>query len=132
MIGDGRYRLAPIPAAEVIRCICNALDSPGLAGRAYTLAGEEIAFSDLVDAMASRLGVTRLKAHIPVAAARAVTRAGGLLGIGPAPDQVDRLLMEKPADSSRARKDLSFSPPTIDDLLESVFGGAAGAGEAVG
>jgi nucleoside-diphosphate-sugar epimerase len=129
VIGDGRYGLAPLHVDDVLSCVREALGRPSLAGNIYTLAGEEVSFDVLVDRISSRLGLRRAKVHIPVAAAKVMIGAAGVFGVGPAPDQVDRLLLKKSSDSSRAKRDLSFSPAGIEALLGRLL---AGPGEGEG
>jgi hypothetical protein len=108
--------------------VLEALGRPGLTGNAYTLAGEEVGFAALVDMISSRLGLRRRRVHIPVTAAKAMIGAAAIFGLGPAPDQVDRLLLKKPFDSSPAERDLGFSPVAIDTLIARLLGGT-GEGE---
>lgn len=131
VIGDGRYGLAPLHADDVLSCACEALGRPSLAGNIYTLAGEEVSFAALVDRISSHIGLRRPKVHIPVAAAKVMIGAAGVFGVGPAPDQVERLLLEKPSDSSRAERDLAFSPPRIDTLIGRLLA-VTGGGESAG
>ena len=68
VIGSGSYRLQPIHADDVARCIALALEMPGTTGQAYELCGaDRVSFDELLDMIAAALGRSRpFKPHLPL------------------------------------------------------------------
>jgi NADH dehydrogenase len=57
VIGDGKYRLQPIAAADVARCFTLALEMPETAGRTYELCGpDRLPYNDMLDTIGRVLG----------------------------------------------------------------------------
>ena len=68
VIGSGTYRLQPIHADDVARCVTRALDMPETIGQAYELCGNDrLSYAALLDMVAETMGKPRpLKPHLPL------------------------------------------------------------------
>ena len=68
VLGDGRYRLQPIHAADVARCFALALEQPETVGQCYELCGNDrLSYVELLDAVATAMGKSApFKPHAPL------------------------------------------------------------------
>ena len=68
VMGDGRYRLQPIHAADVVRCFALALEQPETVGQCYELCGNDrLSYVELLDAVATAMGKSApFKLHAPL------------------------------------------------------------------
>jgi len=68
VIGNGRYRLQPIHAADVSRCFALALEMPETIGNCYELCGNDrMSFDELLDIIAAAIGRSApVKPHVPL------------------------------------------------------------------
>ena len=68
VMGDGRYRLQPIHAADVARCFALALEQPETVGQCYELCGNDrLSYVELLDAVATAMGKSApFKLHAPL------------------------------------------------------------------
>jgi NADH dehydrogenase len=97
--------LAPVRLDEAAAAIARSIGDPRCFGRTYVLAGARPAgFAEL----RRRLRPRSLPIPLPLLPLHAGAAAGALPGV--APDQIARLLSEKPSDSEAARRDLGFEP----------------------
>jgi len=122
VIAGGRARLSPVYLDDVALAIAESVVREGARHAAFTLAGpESIAYRDLVHRIARHLGVRRRTIRVPAFAVRtaarvmATFREGGL-----APDQVARLVCEKPDDIEAARRLLDFHPRPLEAGLDAM------------
>jgi uncharacterized protein YbjT (DUF2867 family) len=127
VLGDGRYRLQPIPAEQVAEGFARALSTPESARQTYEVAGPTAyAFVDLLDEIARALGRTApRKVHLPLAPVRAMTQALGWLPFYPvSSDQLMMLEEGSVGDPSRFFADLGIQPEPLAVGLRRMLGTA--------
>ncbi len=119
VIGDGKYRLSPVHVDDVVDATVQAVMRDGIAKETITLAGpESLNFNTLVDRLAALKGKRPKKIYVPAALMRIAARLLSTLGVSVlVPDQVARLLCDKPCDNSAARRLLDFNPRTLEEGL---------------
>jgi len=103
VIGDGRYRLQPIHAADVARCFALALEMPETIGQCYELCGNDrFSYNELLDTVAAAMGKSRpLKPHAPLGLMKLVVPLMQKLPQFPITmDQLQMLIEENIGDSS--------------------------------
>lgn len=125
VLGDGRYRLQPIPAEQVATGFARALHTPASSRQTYDVAGPiAYAFVDLLDEIARALGRRRVrKIHVPLAPVRVLTRALEWLPFYPvSSDQLVMLSEESVADPSRFFSELAIEPEPLAAGLRRMFG----------
>jgi NADH dehydrogenase len=116
VLGDGRYRLQPIPVEQVAEGFARALRAPATVRQTYEMAGPApYAFVDLLDEIGRALGRPRVrKLHVPLGPVRAMTRALDWLPFYPvSTDQLIMLEEESVADPSRFFGDLGIKPEPL-------------------
>ena len=116
VLGDGRYRLQPIPVEQVADGFAQALRIPATVGQTYEVAGPApYAFVDLLDEIGHALGRTRVrKMHVPLTPVRALTRALDWLPFYPVSrDQLTMLEEESVTDPSHFFADVGIKPETL-------------------
>jgi len=124
VLGDGRYRLQPIPVDQVADGFVQALRIPATVGQTYEVAGPApYAFVDLLDEIGRALGRPRVrKMHVPLAPVRALTRALDWLPFYPVSrDQLIMLEEESVADPSRFFGDVGIKPEPLAVGLRRMF-----------
>ena len=125
VLGDGQYRLQPIPVEQVAEAFVHALRAPVSRGQTYALVGPEPhRFVDILDRIGAALGRTRVrKIRVPLSAVKLSTRAFGWLPFYPVTmDQIAMLEEESVADPSHFSKDLGIAPEPLDRALARMFG----------
>jgi NADH dehydrogenase len=125
VLGDGRYRLQPIPVEQVAEGFARALRVPASVRQTYEVAGPTpYAFVDLLDEIGRALGRPRVrKIHIPLGAVRAMTRAFEWLPFYPvSTDQINMLEEESVTDPSRFFADLGVKAEPLPAGLRRMFG----------
>jgi len=125
VLGDGRYRLQPIPVEQVADGFACALRTPAATRQTYDVAGPTpYAFVDLLDEIGHALGRARVrKLHVPLAPVRLLTRAFDWLPLYPlTSDQLIMLQAESVADPSRFFADLGLTPESLPAGLRRMFG----------
>jgi NADH dehydrogenase len=116
VLGDGRYRLQPIPVEQVAEGFARALHTSASVRQTYEVAGPApYAFVDLLDEIGRALGRPRVrKLHVPLGPVRAITRALDWLPLYPlSHDQLIMLEEESVADPTRFFTDLSLAPEPL-------------------
>ena len=120
VIGHGRHTVRPVALPDVLQAVVKALARPIAIGRTYDLAGPtSISFNDLVQLVARVLGLRRRIIHLPVGLSRFGARLMGKAMKHP-PVTVDQVLafaQDTCADIDPARRDLDFTPRTIESGL---------------
>ena len=125
VLGDGRYRLQPIPVEQVADGFACALRAPAATRQTYDVAGPTAyAFVDLLDEIGHALGRARVrKLHVPLAPVRLLTRAFDWLPFYPlTSDHLMMLREESVADPSRFFADLGLKPESLGAGLRRMFG----------
>jgi len=124
VLGDGRYRLQPIPVEQVAEGFARALRTPESARQTYEVAGPTpYAFVDLLDEIGRALARPRVrKLHVPLAPVRAMTRALDWLPFYPlSTDQLIMLEEESVTDPSRFFAELGLQPEPLAAGLKRMF-----------
>jgi uncharacterized protein YbjT (DUF2867 family) len=124
VLGDGRYRLQPIPVEQVADGLARALRAPVSVGQAYDVAGPTpYAFVDLLDEIGRALGRAHVrKLHVPLGPVSALTRALDWLPFYPVTtDQLIMLREESVADPSRFFSELAMKPEPLPVSLQRLF-----------
>ena len=124
VLGDGRYRLQPIPVEQVAEGFGRALRTPESVRQTYEVAGPTpYAFVDLLDEIGRALARPRVrKLHVPLAPVRAMTRALDWLPFYPlSTDQLIMLEEESVTDPSRFFAELGLQPEPLADGLKRMF-----------
>ena len=124
VLGDGRYRLQPIPVEQVAEGFARALRTPGSVRQTYEVAGPTpYAFVDLLDEIGRALGRARVrKLRLPLAPVRAMTRALDWLPFYPlSTDQLIMLEEESVTDPSRFFAELGVRPEPLATGLARMF-----------
>jgi NADH dehydrogenase len=116
VLGDGRYRLQPVPVEQVAEGFARALRAPRSVGQTYEVAGPApYAFVDLLDEIGRAVGRPRVrKMHVPLAPVRGLTRALDWLPFYPlSSDQLVMLEEESVTDPSRFFAELGLEPQPL-------------------
>ncbi|NIM19301.1 MAG: NAD(P)H-binding protein [Candidatus Latescibacteria bacterium] len=75
VIGGGKTFMQPIALSDVCTCMCHAVTMPETHSQVYELGGpEQITFREMIEAVASALGVRIRTASVPAWAVRPVVR----------------------------------------------------------
>lgn len=121
IVGDGKYRVAPVHVADVISSIVTVIDNPELKSRVYNIAGPEgFTYNEFIDKVLTIKGIRKMKVHIPVPVFWLLAKAFVSLKMGKgglAMDQLPRLLCEKPEDISLAEKELGYRPRRMEEAV---------------
>jgi NADH dehydrogenase len=124
VIGDGRYRLQPIAAADVARCFAIALEKPETVGRSINLCGNDrLTYVELIDLIAKVLGKSVVfKVKNPLLLMKLVTPLLESFPFYPVTsDQITMLLEESICDGSWQQV-LGFKPVGLEEGIRSYLG----------
>lgn len=124
VLGDGKYRLQPIPVEQVAEGFARTLRTPATSRQTYEAAGPApYAFVDLLDEIARALGRTRArKLHVPLTPVRLATRLLEWLPFYPvSSDQLTMLQEESVTDPARFFADLGLDPEPLAVGLRRMF-----------
>jgi NADH dehydrogenase len=116
VLGDGQYRLQPIPVEQVAEGFAESLRARQSIGRTYEVGGPEAyRFVDLLDQIGAALGRRRVrKVHVPLAAVKLATRALGWLPFYPVTaDQIAMLEEESVTDPTAFFEDFGITPEPL-------------------
>src|SRR5262245_40470872 len=116
VLGDGQYRLQPIPVEQVAEGFVRALRTPASVRQTYEVGGPEAyRFVDLLDQIGAALGRRRVrKLHVPLGPVKLTTRAVGWLPLYPVTmDQITMLEEESVADAARFFSDFGITPEPL-------------------
>jgi NADH dehydrogenase len=112
IIGDGEYRLQPVPVWQVAQGFALALEKPQTVGQSYDVGGPEpVTMNELVDTLAQVLGRRVWKVHLPVWPLRLLAK--GFQGFSWFPvtvDQITMLLAGNTCDPRPFYEDLGLAP----------------------
>ena len=125
VLGDGRYRLQPIPVEQVAEGFARALRTPATVRQTYEVAGPApYAFVDLLAEIGRAVGRPHVRTlHVPLAPVRALTRALDWLPLYPiSRDQLVMLEEESITDPSRFFVELGLEPEPLPVGLRRMFG----------
>jgi uncharacterized protein YbjT (DUF2867 family) len=124
VIGDGLYRLQPVPVWTVAQAFARSLDLPGTENRIYDVGGPEaLTFNAVTDTLADVLGRRVLKVHLPVWTMRL---AAGLFGRFPwfplTTGQLRMLLEGNTCDPTAFYQDYGLEPISFKEGLARYLG----------
>jgi NADH dehydrogenase len=125
VLGDGRYRLQPIPVEQVAEGFARALRVDKSVGQTYEMGGPEpYPFAEILDQIGAALGRrTVKKIHIPLGAVKLMTRALGWLPLYPLTmDQITMLEEESVTDPTRFFADFEITPEPLARGLGRMLG----------
>jgi NADH dehydrogenase len=126
VLGDGQYRLQPIPVEQVAEGFAQALRLDGSIGRVYEVAGPDpYRFVELLDSIGAALGRRAVKkVHVPLGAVKVATRSLGWLPAYPLTmDQIAMLEEESlPDDPGLFFTELGIKPEPLARGLARMFG----------
>lgn len=124
VIGNGRYLLSPIYVDDLVQSILAVIEKNQYSKKIYTIAGpEEFTYSELIDKISEILGVKRVKIFIPLSVFRFLAFLFYIFKKDIfVRDQIPRLLCEKSADITLAKKELNFNPRTIEAGIKNMAG----------
>jgi NADH dehydrogenase len=119
VIGDGNYRMQPVPVWKVARAFAQALELPDAIGKIYDVGGlEPLTFNEIIDTIAEVLGKKIHKLHLPVWPLRL---AAGLLGGFPwfpvTTGQIRMLLEGNTCDPAGFYQDFGLAPVSLKEGL---------------
>jgi len=123
VIGLGKSRLSPVYIDDVVSAMVLSIFDKKLENETIVLPGpEELTYDELVDRIASYIGVNRVKVNLPAGLIKLIAAGLSKLGVNIlVPDQIPRLLSEKPYEIDLAREKLSYSPRYLEDGMGKVF-----------
>jgi NADH dehydrogenase len=114
--------VCPIPLDAATSAVVAALMRQEAVGRTYTLAGRCMTVEQFAQACIRSLSSTSTLIDIPITLVRLLSLSSRVLPLPIYPDQVARLLADKPGVSPEAARDLDFDPPSVEEVLRSIVG----------
>jgi len=112
VIGSGAYRLQPVHAGDVARCLALALEMPATIGQCYELCGNDrLTYVELLDAVAAAMGKSPpLKPRLPLGLMKLVIPL--MQGLPQFPITMDQLqmLVEEAICDGRWKETFGFEP----------------------
>lgn len=121
IVGDGRYRMQPVPVWTMAQALALALELPQTENRIYEVGGPEpLTFNEIIDTMAQVLGRRVLKAHLMVWNLKLMARLLGRFAWFPLTLGQIRMLVEgNTCDATRFYHDFGLTPVPFKDGLAS-------------
>jgi uncharacterized protein YbjT (DUF2867 family) len=125
IIGDGNYKLQPVPVWTVARAFALALELPRTENRVYEVGGPEpLTFNQVIDAIARVLGRRVKKIHQPVWCMSIAAHLCGRFRWFPlTPGQLRMLLEGNTCDPGAFYQDFGLPPESFSDGLASYLSG---------
>ena len=127
VLGDGQYRLQPIPVEQVAEGFARALRGPTGVGQTYEVGGPAAyRFVEILDAIGAAVDHPHVrKIHVPLGLVKLMTRVLGWLPLYPVSmDQIRMLEEESVTDPSRFFADFGITPEPLAEGLRRMFPGA--------
>lgn len=123
VIGNGRDSMSPVFFDDVISATVEAVFKSDASGNSFDLAGpDDMAYAALVDRLSAYFGVRRMKLFLPVFLVQGVAILLKLAHVHAlVPDQIPRLLSDKPSPENSAIPLLNFYPRKLEDGLQVCF-----------
>ena len=125
VLGDGQFRLQPIPVEHVAEGFARALRVPESVGQTYDVGGPQAyRFVDVLDLIGTALGRTRVrKLHVPLGSVKVMTRALGWLPFYPlSSDQIVMLEEDSVGDPMSFFADFAIAPEPLPRALARMLG----------
>jgi nucleoside-diphosphate-sugar epimerase len=125
VIGNGCYQLSPVFIDDVLSATVETVFRADVSETTFNLSGpEDLAFSALIDRLAVFFGRSVGKVFIPIALLRiGIPLLNGLNIQFMVPDQIPRLLCDKPSPQVLEIPSLQFRPRKLEDGLRACFPG---------
>jgi uncharacterized protein YbjT (DUF2867 family) len=117
VLGDGRYRLQPVPVEHIAQGFSRAIHTPTAVRQTYEAAGPSAySFIEILDSIGQALGRRRVrKLHVPLGPVKALTRTLQWLPLYPVTmDQIAMLEEESVTNPSAFYTDFGITPETFD------------------
>ena len=124
VIGDGRYRLQPVPVEQVAEGFARALERPESKGQTYEVGGPRAyAFTEILDLIGAALGKSKVrKVFQPLGLVRTLTRLLGPLPFFPLTlDQLTMLQENNVCDSTPFFGAFGLTPVEFPAGLQRMF-----------
>ncbi len=124
VIGDGRYRLQPVPVEHVAEGFVRALERPESKGQTYEVGGPRAyAFTEILDLIGAALGKSKVrKVFQPLGLVRALTRLLGPLPFFPLTlDQLTMLQEDNVCDPTPFFRAFGLTPVEFPAGLQRMF-----------
>jgi NADH dehydrogenase len=124
VLGDGQYRLQPIPVEQVAEGFARSLRLAASVGQTYEVAGPDaLRFVDILDQIAAAMGRPRpRKLHVPLGPVRLAARTLGWLPWFPVTsDQIAMLEAESVTDPRRFFADFQITAEPFAQGLRRMF-----------
>ena len=124
VLGNGKWVSAPIYVEDVSKAIVSCIEHENTIGKIYDLAGPDfITFDDLIDKICEKMGIRRLKLHIPFSVALIIAKFVAKISSQP-PITVSNVLgsnQDTKIDINPARKDFGFEPIDLATGFRIIF-----------
>lgn len=121
IIGNGKYRIAPVHESDTVSAIIKAIEKDGIEGKIYDIAGpENFTYNEFIDKILELYKIRRIKIHIPRFFAWVFLKICSVIfkkGSSLTMDQLPRLFSEKSYDISEASRDLGFNPSALEKFI---------------
>lgn len=124
VIGDGKYRLQPVPVGQVAEGFARALAYPESKGHIYEVGGpRSYAFTEILDLIGAALGKTRVrKVYHPIGLMRPLARVLGSLPFFPlTSDQLTMLQEDSVCDPAPFFQTFELTPIELPTGLQRMF-----------
>ncbi|OGP16300.1 MAG: hypothetical protein A2V21_311900 [Deltaproteobacteria bacterium GWC2_55_46] len=121
VFGKGNNLVQPVYIDDVVGAVIRAVDTPETAKKSYNIGGpSSLAYNELIDITARKLGKRVARVHIPIGASLCVARAvRTVAGRFPVSDeQILRLSENKDVDITDASRDFGYAPLSFQDGVE--------------
>ncbi|MBS0340805.1 MAG: NAD-dependent epimerase/dehydratase family protein [Proteobacteria bacterium] len=131
VLGDGRWRSAPVHVDDVVAALVRALAAPQAIGKTYDLGGpQQFSFDELLDLLAAAQGLPApMKLHVPLPVSLAAASVLARLMKSPPITRSNVLGSNQDTriDIEPARRDLGFEPMALAKGFELLFAAPPGA-----
>jgi len=116
VIGDGKYKIAPVHVKDVVSVLVKAAASQELGNRTYDIIGPEtFTFNELIDKILALKDLKKIKIHLPVSLIKVLVRMITALKKD-SPffvDNIPRLTCEKKGDIAPAKARFGYDPKKL-------------------
>lgn len=123
VVGDGTARFQPVAVSDVARCYVRAIDDPKTtAGETFELGGGTVyTYEELLGLIASELGTSKRKVHVPVSVMKAVVALSSPLPKALRPpvtsEQLKMLALDNTTEDSATERLIGSKPMSLEDAL---------------
>jgi len=123
VIGDGGYSISPVFIDDVVSATVEAVFQSDATEKTFDLAGpEDMTFVTLIDRLSAYFGVRVMKLFFPVFFVKALANLLKVVNVNTlVPDQIPRLLCEKPSPENSEIPVLNYRPRKLEEGLRLCF-----------